>query len=123
MLACGDELPSIRQAAQQYDSTVTTIGRAWPRQRPASAARGSGACGSPAGRSAPGHGCCWTGWPTQESRPLRHRTRRGLPPGSRYDHRRGPSRRRAGAVHRLGWPAARIPAGAGPGRGQGTPPS
>src|SRR5579863_5643506 len=31
LLACGDELPSIRQAAQQYDTTATAtaIGRAW----------------------------------------------------------------------------------------------
>jgi len=29
MLACGDELPSIRQAAQRYDTTATTIARAW----------------------------------------------------------------------------------------------
>ncbi len=29
MLASGDELPSIRQAAQRYDTTATTIGRAW----------------------------------------------------------------------------------------------
>jgi molybdate-binding protein len=28
-LNCGDELPSIRQAAQRYDTTATTIGRAW----------------------------------------------------------------------------------------------
>ena len=28
-LAGGDELPSIRQAAQRYDTTATTIGRAW----------------------------------------------------------------------------------------------
>ncbi len=28
-LAGGDELPSIRQAAQSYDTTATTIGRAW----------------------------------------------------------------------------------------------
>jgi molybdate-binding protein len=29
MLTSGDELPSIRQAAQRYDTTATTIGRAW----------------------------------------------------------------------------------------------
>jgi len=29
ILAGGDELPSIRQAAQRYDTTATTIGRAW----------------------------------------------------------------------------------------------
>jgi len=28
-LAGGEELPSIRQAAQRYDTTATTIGRAW----------------------------------------------------------------------------------------------
>src|SRR5439155_27365915 len=28
-LDCGDELPSIRQAARRYDTTATTIGRAW----------------------------------------------------------------------------------------------
>ena len=29
MLAGGEELPSIRQAALRYDTTATTIGRAW----------------------------------------------------------------------------------------------
>ena len=65
MLAGGDELPSIRQAAQRYDTTATTIGRAWrhladagvievPDRRRARVAAGRRRRGPAAARRAPG---------------------------------------------------------------------